>query len=124
MKNDILIIEDNQSVREEISDILEMEGFNIRVSENGKIGLKSVNKNKPNLILTDIVMPEMGGFELYQNIKKNPETKNIPIIFLSARADKESLEKAKSLGCLDYVVKPVSSELLVEKINSKLNYLK
>ena len=119
MKN-ILVVEDNTGIREEVCDILTMEGFNISQAKNGQQGLKMVKEIKPNLILSDIVMPEMDGFEMYQNLIKNNETKNIPIIFLSAKADKEAIERVKVIGNGEYIVKPVDPDILINIINKRI----
>ncbi|MCF6366448.1 MAG: response regulator [Bacteroidales bacterium] len=116
MKNQILVVEDNIAVREEICDILSMEGYNVTEAKNGKIGLEEIRILRPKLVITDIVMPEMGGFELFRQIRKNPKTRDIPVIFLSAKAEKTAVEKAKCLNNDLYIIKPVSSEILINKI--------
>ncbi|MCF6185098.1 MAG: response regulator [Bacteroidales bacterium] len=121
MKKKILVVEDTSAVREEICDILKMEGFNVSEAVNGKEGLRLAQTVKPNLILTDIVMPEMNGFELYENIAKNSKIQNIPIIFLSANADKDALERAKKMGTGEYIVKPVSPDILIKTITNRIN---
>ncbi len=120
MKNNILIVEDNIAVREEICDILSMEGFKVSEAKNGKEGLEIVKIMKPKLVITDIVMPEMGGFELFRQIKKNIGTQHIPVIFLTARAEETTVKKAKKLNSGCYIIKPVSPETLIYKIKSIL----
>ena len=121
MKNNILVVEDTSTVREEICDILKMEGFNVTEAENGKQGLKLAQIVKPNLILSDIVMPEMNGFELYEKIQENSEINNIPVVFLSAKADKNILKKAKEMGTGEYIIKPVSPDTLIKTIKKRIN---
>jgi len=124
MKNNILVVEDTSAVREEICDILKMEGFNVTEAENGKQGLKLAQIVKPNLILSDIVMPEMNGFELYEKIQENSEINNIPVVFLSAKADKNILKKAKEMGTGEYIIKPVSPDTLIKTIKKELISIK
>ena len=121
MKSKIVIVEDTSAVREEISDILMMEGFDVYEANNGVEGLKQIKNIKPNLILTDIVMPEMNGFELYEAIQKDTGINKIPVIFLSAKADKDAVERAKKLGSGDYIIKPVSPDKLINKIKKRIN---
>ena len=121
MKSKIVIVEDTSAVREEISDILMMEGFDVYEANNGVEGLKQIKNIKPNLILTDIVMPEMNGFELYEAIQKDTGINKIPVIFLSAKADKDAVERAKKMGSGDYIIKPVSPDKLINKIKKRIN---
>ena len=121
MKSKILIVEDTAAVREEISDILMMEGFDVFEAKNGLDGLSQIKNINPNLILTDIVMPEMNGFELYEAIQKDTGINKIPVIFLSAKADKNAVERAKKMGSGDYIIKPVSPDKLINKIKKRIN---
>ncbi len=116
----ILIVEDNDAIREELQDILEMEGFFVFSAENGQIGIDIAKKELPSLIITDILMPYKNGFELFEEINGNQKTKGIPVIFLTANASKDALVKGLRMGAKDYIVKPVSSDDLVQAINNKL----
>ena len=122
MKSKILIVEDTAAVREEISDILMMEGFDVFEAKNGLDGLSQIKNINPNLILTDIVMPEMNGFELYEAIQKDSGINNIPVIFLSAKADKNAVDRAKKMGSGDYIIKPVSPDKLINTIKKRINF--
>jgi len=119
MKN-ILVVEDTASIREEVCEILKMEGFNVFEAENGMIGLDIAKKELPNLIISDIVMPELSGFDFFKEITDNISTMNIPIIFLSARADIESVNEAIEMGVVEYIIKPVSPDILINIVNKKL----
>ena len=121
MKKNILVVEDTIAIREEICDILRMEGFNVSEAENGKIGFQVAKKINPNLIITDILMPEMGGFELFDILSENTMTKKIPVIFLSAKANKETVNKGKALGCGEYIIKPVSPDDLLNVVYNRIN---
>jgi len=121
MKNKIVIVEDTSAVREEISDILMMEGFDVYEANNGVEGLKQIKNIKPNLILTDIVMPEMNGFELFESIQKDTGINKIPVIFLSAKADKDAVDRAKKLGSGDYLIKPINPDILINTIKKRID---
>ena len=81
----ILIVEDTLLIREEIYDILTLEGHTVLQAENGDVGYKMAITILPDLILSDILMPELNGLEMFEKLKKNKKTKNIPLIFLSAK---------------------------------------
>jgi len=120
MKNNILVIEDTSSIREEICDILRMEGFNVTEAENGQIGLNIAKQTTPDLIITDVLMPEMGGFELFDSLADNIKTQKIPVVFLSAKANKETVQKGKKLTGGDYIIKPVSPDTLLNVVYNKI----
>ena len=120
MKKNILVVEDTKSIREEICDILRMEGFNVSEAENGKYGFIVAKRTKPQLIISDILMPEVDGFELFEILSENSKTKKIPVIFLSAKADKEAVEKAKTIGCGEYLIKPISPDDLLKIVNNRI----
>ena len=120
MKN-ILVIDDTLAIREEVCDILRMEGFDVFEAKNGIEGLNIAKKEIPNLIISDILMPELNGYELLEKLSKDERTKNIPIIFLSAKANKESLIKGLRMGAEDYIIKPVSPDVLLFAVNEKIN---
>ena len=120
MKN-ILVIEDKSAVLEEICDMLRMEEFNVFEAKNSKTGLKIAKKEIPNLIISDIIMPELNGFELFEELGKDKLTRNIPIIFLSAKANKETVIKGLRMGAENYIIKPVSPDVLLYAVNEKIN---
>ena len=121
MKKNILVIEDTIAIREEICDILRMEGFGVFEAENGKVGFQTAKKEKPNLIITDILMPEMNGFELFNILAEDADTQKIPVIFLSAKANKEAVLKGKRLGTGDYIIKPVSPDIMLNVVYNRIN---
>lgn len=102
----ILIIEDNHTILENTSEILELEGYSILTAVNGKEGLKKIVEMVPDLIVCDIWMPEMDGFELLKNLGLHATLKNIPLIFFSARSEKKDIRKGMKLGAYDFIVKP------------------
>lgn len=106
----ILIIEDNKVILENTAEILEMEGYRVITATNGKKGFKKIAEFLPDLIVCDVLMPEMGGLELLARMGMNPELKSIPLIFFSAKSEKKDIQKGMDLGAYDYIVKP--SDLL------------
>ncbi len=116
----ILIIEDTPDVREEICDILQMEGYNTYSANNGLEGLELAKQKLPDLVVTDILMPVMDGYQFFKELKKYPATENIPVIFLSAKAAPSDIRYGMNLGADDYLTKPLSPEDLLVSINNKL----
>lgn len=115
----ILLVDDEVDILEFLKYNLEQEDFEVFTSTNGKDALKKISQN-PDLIVLDIMMPEMDGFELYQQIKKNKEYQNIPIIFLTAKSGETDEIKGLDLGASDYIQKPISPKKLIARIKSNL----
>jgi diguanylate cyclase (GGDEF)-like protein len=127
----ILIVDDTKA---NINILLEHLKNNYRITPvlSGKQALKAIKKLKIDLILLDIMMPEMDGFEVCEILKSQPETKDIPIIFITAMGDEETIEKAYDIGGIDYITKPfkpkellarVKRELHLQELQSKLKFL-
>jgi len=122
MKNKkILVIEDNTDVRENICEILELDGYDVVSAENGKIGVRQAATEVPDLILCDVMMPELDGFGVLKILSNNPKTKNIPFIFLTAKSERQDFRKGMGLGADDYIVKPFDDTELLEAITIRLN---
>lgn len=120
MKKHILIIEDNDDVRENINEILELSNYQITTASNGKEGVKKAREVKPDLILCDIMMPELDGYEVLYMLSKNPETAAIPFIFLTAKAEKADFRKGMGMGADDYLTKPFDEMELLQAIENRL----
>ncbi len=118
---DILVIEDEDDIRDSILDILEAEKFEAIAAPNGKIGVDLARKHKPNLIISDVSMPELDGFNVISALRQDPSFAFTPFIFLTAIADRSSLRHAMNLGADDYLSKPVTRKALLEAINARLN---
>lgn len=116
----ILIIEDNLEIRENTSEILELDGYEVLTAENGKKGVDIAIAEKPDLIVCDIMMPELDGYGVLHLLSKNPETANIPFIFLTAKAERSDLRKGMDLGADDYITKPFDDIELLSAIESRL----
>lgn len=120
MARKILLIEDNLEVRENTAEILELADYEVITAENGKIGVKLAKEEKPELIICDIMMPELDGYGVLHILSKNHNTANIPFIFLTAKADKSDFRKGMTLGADDYLTKPFEEVELMDAIESRL----
>lgn len=116
----ILIVDDSHSHREILFQILTGIGFQVRVAVNGEHAILEVTKNPPNLILLDILLPGIDGFDTCIKLKANPATREIPIIFITSFADTESKVKGLSLGGVDYITKPFHAAELLARVNVHL----
>lgn len=120
-KRTILLVDDDIFLVDIMAFTFKQSGFEIIKAHNGKEALEVLEKEKIDLILTDIMMPVMDGFELARNVKDNPNHKHMPIIFLTAKSNIEDKNKGFSLGINDYVVKPFNLKDLVSRINKVLD---
>jgi two-component system cell cycle response regulator DivK len=116
----VLIVEDNPINRDVLGRRLERRGFNIRFAEDGPSGIRSADELIPDVILMDIGLGEMDGWEATRRIKSNPKTVNIPIIALTASAFESDREKSFAAGCCDFDTKPVDLPRLLGKIEKSL----
>jgi signal transduction histidine kinase len=116
----IMIIEDESELREEVEEILKFKNYDVVSASNGKEGFEKIMNNIPDLILCDILMPEMNGFELFENLKKNSYTSNIPFIFITALNDRKNLRKGMESGADDYLVKPFTGNELLNTVETRL----
>ena len=119
-KKHILVIEDQEDVRENIAELLELSNYAVSTASNGKEGVKSALDRPPHLILCDIMMPEMDGYEVLYILSKNPETASLPFIFLTAKAEKADFRKGMNLGADDYITKPFEEMELLGAIERRL----
>lgn len=126
MKNDshkpynILIVDDVPDNIKVAANILQRKNYELSFATSGNDALDKVNSNKFELILLDVMMPEMDGFQVCEKIKSTPATKDIPIIFLTAKTDTESIVKGLKLGAVDYVTKPFNSTELLARVRTHL----
>jgi DNA-binding response OmpR family regulator len=116
----ILIVEDTLAIREEVFDILILEGYRVFEAKDGKKGLEIALKENPDLIISDILMPKMNGFEMFEKLKKNDKTKVIPLIFLSAKGEKEDIRTGMDNGAQDYLTKPININDLLSAVEKKV----
>ncbi len=116
----VLVIEDNLDIRENISEILELAGYDVDGAENGKEGIKSVLKKRPDLIICDVMMPVMDGYQTLYTLSQNEKTRDIPFVFLTAKSEKEDWRKGMNLGADDYLVKPFEEVELLGVVQTRL----
>ena len=116
----ILIIEDNTEVRENIAELLELSNYEVIEAKDGKIGVQKTLEHKPDLILCDVMMPELDGFGVLRILDKKTETADIPFIFLTAKAEKTDFRKGMNLGADDYITKPFDDVELLDAIEMRL----
>jgi len=116
----ILIVDDNRKNLKLLGQVLRDEGHNITLAQDGEKALIAANAKKPDLILLDIMMPGMNGFKVCKRLKKEDETKDIPIIFLTAKNDKKDVVDGLKLGAVDYITKPFDTDELLSRINTHL----
>ena len=116
----ILVIEDNKDVRENTADILELANYNVFAAENGKVGVEIAKQLNPDVILCDIMMPELDGYQVLEVLSKTPKTATIPFIFLTAKAEKSDMRKGMNLGADDYLTKPFNEKELLEAVESRI----
>jgi CRP-like cAMP-binding protein/CheY-like chemotaxis protein len=116
----VLIIEDNDDIRENVIEILELAGYQVSSANNGKAGVELAFQDIPDIILCDIMMPEMDGYGVLYMLSKRPETIAIPFIFLTAKAEHFDRRKGMEMGADDYLTKPFDDMELLNAIESRL----
>jgi len=107
-------------MRRNLALMLEMEGFEVYSAENGKIGVEAAIARKPDLVICDVMMPELDGHGVVQTLRSNPGTETLPFIFLTARSDKSDVRIGMNFGADDYLVKPVVREDLLAAVEARL----
>ncbi len=118
MKN-ILLIEDNVEIRENTAEILELANYKVITAANGKVGVQSALQQKPDLIICDVMMPELDGYGVLHLVNKNPELAGIPFIFLTAKAERNDFRKGMEMGADDYVTKPFTDIELLNAVEAR-----
>jgi len=117
----VLVVEDRESLLIAIQSILEAEGYTVLIATDGVKALQVMEEVRPDLILSDILMPKMDGYELYEAVRARPEWASIPFIFLTAKAEREDVSKGKDLGVEDYIIKPFEPEDLLLAVRARLD---
>jgi len=112
----ILLIDDNATILENTAELLEMEGYETISASNGKEGLEKALRFVPDVILCDLLMPEMDGFTVLKRIGEHPDLKGIPFIFFSAKSEKTDIQMGLESGADDYLTKPFELESLLKSI--------
>ena len=117
----ILLVDDSEVSNFLMQSILEEKGYTTLTVSNGKAALEILKKKHPDLIILDIMMPEMNGFGVLESVKKYEETAMIPVIILTARNNLRDQEKAISMGAADYVIKPIDIDDVLSRVGRILN---
>ena len=112
----IMIVDDDKQTRDMLKIALELKGYKVSVAPNGLRLISNLNIDQPNLILLDVMMSWIDGFELCKSVKINKEYKHIPIAFISARTSSEDVEEGYASGCDYYFTKPIDLEFFFEKV--------
>src|SRR5215213_7390924 len=120
MNKSILVIDDNPDIRDNTAEILELAGYKIFTAENGKRGVDVAIREKPAVIVCDIMMPELDGYGVLHLVRKNPETQNIPFIFLTAKTERGDFRKGMEIGADDYITKPFEDIELLNAVEVRL----
>jgi signal transduction histidine kinase len=124
MSVSILVVEDDIAMRDGICEILELAGYTASVASNGKEALELLEKATPELIVSDIMMPEMDGYHFYRHVREDDRWLTVPFIFLTARGEKADVLRGKSMGVDDYLIKPFDPEELLVAVESKLKRMR
>jgi CRP/FNR family cyclic AMP-dependent transcriptional regulator len=117
----VLLIEDNTDIRENMAEILELSGYEVVTAADGKQGVTAAVNEKPDVIVCDIMMPVLDGYGVIHMLQKNADTRNIPFIFLTAKAERDEIRKGMTLGADDYITKPFNGTELLAAIESRLH---
>ena len=115
----ILIVDDERFYINILVELLQ-DNFKLYIAKSGEQALKRISDNRPDLILLDIMMPEMDGYQTCAEIKKNQQWDNIPVIFLTGNTDQESENKAFAAGAVDYISKPIAPATVISRVNAHL----
>jgi DNA-binding response OmpR family regulator len=121
MPKEILIVDDEPSIVVPIQFLMEQQGYNVLVAENGEDALDAIYKYKPDLILLDIMLPRIDGYEVCEIVRLNPDYRGIKIIFLTAKGREVEIAKGLALGANAYITKPFSNTELVAKVKELLD---
>jgi CRP/FNR family cyclic AMP-dependent transcriptional regulator len=119
----VLIIEDNDDIRENVAEILTLSDYKVLTAANGKDGIESAQKNRPDLIICDIMMPGVDGYGVLHVLHKNADTQSIPFIFLTSKSERSDFRAAMELGADDYITKPFAGNELLNAIDSRFRKL-
>ncbi len=119
----ILIVEDSMTQAIKLQASLDLNNFRTRMAHNGVEALQKIEEEKPTLVLSDVVMPEMDGFEFCKRVKNNPETKDIPVILLTALSDPQDVVRGLEVGADNFLIKPCSDQALMTRVDYILTNL-
>lgn len=116
MTYSVLVAEDEPNIVLSLQFIMNKEGFNVRIAEDGDQAIREIEKERPDAILLDIMLPKRDGFSVCETIKSNPEWSGVKVIMLTAKSREEDKQRALNLGADDYITKPFSTRQLVDRV--------
>jgi DNA-binding NarL/FixJ family response regulator len=116
----VLVIEDQPEMRRNLLTVLRLEKFQVVAAQNGRVGVELAKKEKPDIVLCDVMMPELDGYGVLQRLRDDAATASIPFIFLTAKGEKSDVRSGMNLGADDYLTKPVAKADLLAAITSRL----
>ena len=116
----VLVIEDEPEMRRNLVTVLRLEKFHAVAAENGRLGVELAKRERPDLVLCDVMMPELDGHGVLQSLRSDPATAAVPFIFLTAKGEKRDVRSGMNLGADDYLTKPVAKNDLLAAITSRL----
>src|SRR5699024_5243248 len=117
----LLIIEDDEILKDNTAELLELSGYEVITASNGKTGIEQAKAHNPDLIICDIMMPKMYGYEVLESLTANEDTRYIPFIFLTAKTEHKEVRKGMDMGADDYLTKPFDESDLLNAIESRLD---
>jgi DNA-binding NarL/FixJ family response regulator len=116
----VLVIEDEPEMRRNLLTLLRLEKFHVVAAENGHVGIQLAKKERPDIVLCDVMMPELDGYGVLQALRQDPATASVPFVFLTAKGEKSDVRSGMNLGADDYLTKPVAKVDLLAAITSRL----
>jgi DNA-binding response OmpR family regulator len=117
----ILIVDDEPNILMSLDFLMQKEGYEVFVARNGTEALESLAQNQPDLVLLDIMMPDVDGYEICKQIKQNPELENCKVVFISAKSKESDVQKGYEIGADFYITKPFSNKTIVAKVKELLS---
>jgi len=119
-KKRVLVVEDHEPMLGAIKSILEMRGYTVSTAVNGVDALQLMEDAQPDLLIVDILMPEMDGYTFYEEVRKRPAWRSTPLIFLTSMAEREDIQRGRALGVNGYITKPFEPNDLLEAVRAGL----
>ncbi|MFA6283021.1 MAG: response regulator [Desulfurivibrionaceae bacterium] len=116
----ILVVEDDENIQQLVGYNLAKAGFHVIYADNGEQALNVIKREKPDLIVLDLMLPGLSGFEICKLVRKDPKTKNLPIVMLTAKSEENDMAAGLDLGADDYITKPFSPKILISRIKAAL----
>jgi CheY-like chemotaxis protein len=117
----ILLIEDNEDIRENAAEILKLANYQVVTAANGKLGIELAVQLKPNLIICDVIMPELDGYGVLLYLNEHPELQHVPFIFLTGESNNAAIKKGIEMGADEYITKPFDDVELLQVVKKRLH---